>query len=153
MVDEICGRTAKSTGEDCQRPAGWGTDNDSGPCKFHGGAADNRGKKNGNYKHGAFSDHLRSDLTDSELDAIDEMVDAYENPEEARALIAEQAAEAWLKYKRSADTRFLREYRQLAETFNLAPNEDMKEVELSGKGGGPVEIVREVVETDEHESD
>jgi hypothetical protein len=152
----VCGRTKRDgSEEDCQLPAGWGTDHPGeGACKHHGGAGGApTGEENGNYKHGAFSEHLRSDLTDSELDAIDEMVDAYENPEKARELIAEQAAEAWLKYKRSADTRFLREYRQLAETFNLAPNEDMKEVELSGKGGGPVEIVREVVETDEHESD
>jgi hypothetical protein len=86
------------------------------------------GENNANFKHGAFSKHLRSDLTDSELDAIDDMVDAFENPEKAREEIAEQAAEAWLKYKRSADTRFLREYRQLAETFNLAPNEDQLDV-------------------------
>lgn len=39
MSEDICGRTAKSTGEPCTRPAGWGTDNDSGACKFHGGAS------------------------------------------------------------------------------------------------------------------
>lgn len=141
MTDN-CGRTNRN-GEPCELAEGWGTDNDTGPCKFHGGAADNRGKKNGNYKHGAFSDHLRSDLTESELDAIDDMVGAFDDPEQARELIAEQAAEAWLKYKRSADTRFLREYRQLAETFNLAPNEDVKE--LRGEDGGPIDVKSEVV--------
>jgi len=120
---ETCPGTNRN-GDPCGHPAGWGTDSDSGPCKFHGGAADNRGPKNGNWKHGAFSDHLRSDLTDAEEDALEEMAEAFDDPEEARAVIADQAAEAWLKYKRSADTRFLREYRQLAETFNLAPNAD-----------------------------
>lgn len=134
-MTDTCGATNRN-GDPCGLSAGWGTDSDSGRCKFHGGAADNRGKNNGNYKHGAFSDHLRSDLTDAELEAIDDMVDAYDDPEEARALIAEQAAEAWLKYKRSADSRFLREYRQLAETFNLAPNEDRKEIEDVTEGGG-----------------
>jgi len=148
---ERCPATNRN-GEPCGHPSGWGTDNDSGPCKFHGGAADNRGENNGNYKHGAFSDHLRSDLTDDELDAIDDMVDAYADPEEARAMIAEQAAEAWLKYKRSADTRFLREYRQLAETFNLAPNED--EVNIGGSGGGALEVaINETVVESEDQKD
>lgn len=120
---ETCPGTNRD-GDPCGHPAGWGTDTDSGPCKFHGGAADNRGTKNGNWKHGAFSDHLRSDLTDAEENALEEMAEAFDDPEEARAVIADQAAEAWIKYKRSADTRFLREYRQLAETFNLAPNAD-----------------------------
>ena len=34
-----------------------------------------------------------------------------------------------MKYKRSADDRFLREFRQLADTFNLAPNADQLEVD------------------------
>jgi len=39
MTDEnICGATAKSTGEPCQRPAGWGTGSSEGRCKFHGGS-------------------------------------------------------------------------------------------------------------------
>jgi transposase len=31
----ICGSEKTSTGEPCQRPAGWGTDEDFGPCKEH----------------------------------------------------------------------------------------------------------------------
>jgi len=135
-----CGRA-----EDCGLAAGWGTDHTGvGACSKHGGnGGAPTGEDNGNYKHGAFSEHLRSDLTDDENQAIEDMVGAFNDPEEARELIAEQAAEAWLKYKRSADTRFLREYRQLAETFNLAPNEDVKE--LRGEGGGPIGVESEVV--------
>jgi len=91
-----------------------------------------KGKEHPNYKHGAFSKYLRSDLTDDELEAIDDMVGAFDDPQEAMHLIREQAAEAWLKYKRSGDHRFLREYRQLADTFNLAPNEDVQEIEHTG---------------------
>jgi len=44
----ICGAQAKSTGEPCQRPAGWGTDSQSGKCKFHGGASTGAPKNNNN---------------------------------------------------------------------------------------------------------
>lgn len=113
-----CGAQCRN-GEYCENYPVEGADR----CRMHGGQTP-RGPDSPNYKHGAFSDHLRSDLTDGELEAIEDMVGAFEDAEHAREMIAEQAAEAWLKYKRSADTRFLREYRQLAETFNLAPNED-----------------------------
>lgn len=48
MSDDICGAEAKSTGEPCQRPAGWGTDSSSGRCKFHGGASTGAPENNGN---------------------------------------------------------------------------------------------------------
>lgn len=34
-------------GERCGHPAGWGTKNDSGPCKFHGGAGGSGGSREG----------------------------------------------------------------------------------------------------------
>lgn len=149
MTHDKCGCKNRN-GEPCELAAGWGTENDSGPCKFHGGASP-KGPDHPQYKHGAFSEHLRSDLTDAEKEALGEMAGAFDDPEEARELIAEQAAEAWLKYKRSADTRFLREYRQLAETFNLAPNKDV--TELRGEGGGPIGVESEVVTVVAEESD
>ena len=135
-MTEKCGCKNRN-GEPCQLSAGWGTENSSGPCKFHGGASP-KGRDHPRFKHGGFSKYLRSDLTDEEEDAFEGMVEAYDNPEQARKLIAQQAAEAWLKYKRSGDTRFLREYRQLADTFNLAPNED--ELSLSG-GENPLQVI------------
>lgn len=35
MTDEICGSSDTTTDEPCQRPAGWGTDRDSGFCRTH----------------------------------------------------------------------------------------------------------------------
>jgi len=35
----ICGVTTKQTGEPCERVAGWGTDSESGPCKYHKGTS------------------------------------------------------------------------------------------------------------------
>lgn len=151
MTENTCGATKRDgSGDECGLPAGWGTDHvGEGPCKLHGGAADNRGKKNGNYKHGAFSKYIRDDLTESEETALDEMTEAFDDPETALEVIREQAAEAWLKYKRSGDHRFLREYRQLASEFNLAPNED--QLEVSGEGGAPMQVTINRERADESE--
>lgn len=37
MTDDRCGSTDTSSGDPCQRPAGWGTDLDHGPCSTHRG--------------------------------------------------------------------------------------------------------------------
>jgi hypothetical protein len=44
-----------------------------------------------------------------------------------------------MKYKRSADDRFLREARQWFDKFNLMPSAE--QLELSGEGGSPLEVV------------
>lgn len=134
-------------GEQCGHPAGWGTDNDSGPCKFHGGASTGAPKDNQNArKHGAFSDHFRSDLTDAEIEALDGIMSHLEGIDDERTLAAEIAGEALLKYKRSADSRFLREARQWMGDFNLLPNEDT--LNLGGTDGNPLNVLvnREEVE-------
>lgn len=132
----------------CGAVAGKGTDHlGEGRCSHHGGNTP-RGKDSPNYEHGAYSEHMQSDLTPDEREAYEELVGSLEDPDQALNAIRELAAEALLKYKRSADQRFLREFRQLADTFNLAPNEDVHE--LTGDGGGPMEVVinEEVVETE-----
>lgn len=116
-------------GKPCGHPEGWGTDNDSGPCKHHGGAADNRGENNGNFKHGAFSEHFASDFSEREQEAFDALVGALEDQEAATQVLREAAAELFLKYKRSADPRFLREARQLLSEFNVLENADTLELE------------------------
>jgi hypothetical protein len=53
--DDRCPATNRD-GERCGHPAGWGTDNDDGPCKFHGGEA-GAPEGNGNAeKHGLTAD-------------------------------------------------------------------------------------------------
>jgi len=143
MNDDIdrCPATNRN-GEPCGHPAGWGTDGTEGPCKFHGGAGNGPGEGNQNAKkHGAFSEHFRSDLTETEERALDSLVNHLESIDDERTLAAEIAAEALLKYKRSADSRFLREARQWFGDFNLLPNED--EVTMSGDGGNPLNVVVE----------
>ena len=46
MSDQKCPGT-NNRGEPCGNDAGWGTDNDSGPCKFHGGAGGDVGDPGG----------------------------------------------------------------------------------------------------------
>lgn len=95
---------------------------------MHGGTQPT-GRDSPNFKHGAYSKQLRADLTDAEQEAYGDLVAAFEDPEETLDAIRELAAEVLLKYKRSADQRFLREFRQLADTFNLAPNADQVELD------------------------
>jgi uncharacterized protein Yka (UPF0111/DUF47 family) len=96
---------------------------------MHGGAANNRGSNNGNYQDGGYSKYFRADLTPVERNAYEDLLDSFEDPDETLDAIRELAAEVLLKYKRTGDDRFLREFRQLADTFNLAPNADQLEVD------------------------
>jgi hypothetical protein len=130
---------------DCGLPAGWGTDFDSGKCRHCRGTSpdgkSHEGSNNPGYEHGAFSDHFRSDLTDAEERALEAMTDHLESIDDERTIAAEIAAEALLKYKRSADSRFLREARQWIGDFNLLPNEE--ELQVGGVGGGAMEVIVE----------
>ena len=116
---------------------------DNGSCYHHGGKNENGGapEKNDNATdHGAFKEHFRSDLTDAEQEAIDDLVSHLEEIDGPRAIAAESAAEALMKYKRSADSRFLREARQWFADFNLIPNSD--DVNLGGQDGdNPIQAV------------
>lgn len=81
MSDDTCPAT-NNRGEPCGHDAGWGTDNDSGPCKFHGGAAENQGAPEGNgnaIDHGARADpiNLYQNLDDEATAWVDAKVDTY----------------------------------------------------------------------------
>jgi hypothetical protein len=58
--EERCPATNRN-GQRCGHPTGWGTDNEGGPCKFHGGAAENQGAPEGNQNamtHGLTADPM-----------------------------------------------------------------------------------------------
>jgi len=56
MTEETCPAENRD-GEPCGLAAGWGTDNDDGPCKFHGGASTGAPEGNGNAEtHGLTAD-------------------------------------------------------------------------------------------------
>lgn len=67
MAKNICGAKAKSTGQPCQKPAGWGTSHKGeGRCRIHGGATP--------VKHGLYSKYTRHKLS--------EMIDRMAEDEE-----------------------------------------------------------------------
>lgn len=112
---------------------------DNGRCYHHGGQRENGGPPEDNENaadHYAFSEKFRSDLTDAEDEAIDSLIAHLEDITGPRKIAAECASEALMKYKRSADSRFLREARQWFAEFNLIPNAD--DVNLGGDGAGIV---------------
>jgi len=82
---DICGATAKSTGEPCQRPSGWGTDNDAGRCKFHGGKNSGAPDNNDNAQsHGlhtsaeVFFENAEQHHLDTYYAAHESLCDQYE---------------------------------------------------------------------------
>lgn len=97
MSDETCPGT-NNRGEACGLAAGWGTDNDTGPCKFHGGAGgdvgDPGGAPEGNtsaVRHGLYaetnafyqqvaSDQLRALIDDIFADYLDLYVERHGDP-------------------------------------------------------------------------
>lgn len=106
---------------------------DSNRCRMHGGAANNSGKNNGNYKHGAYSksdEAFRDSLTDKEQELYDSVREANEDPDTALGPIKTILSDLIIKYRRTGDHRFIREYRQLCSEFNIADNTD--KVEHSG---------------------
>lgn len=44
----------------CQQPSGWGTNRDTGRCRFHGGSTPS-GPDHGAWRHGLYSDALREE--------------------------------------------------------------------------------------------
>lgn len=130
-----CAARRKSDGEPCQAYPVTGEDK----CRMHlGKNGDSHADNDNAYKHGAFSEHFRSDLEPHEIESMDALMDHLSAIDDERTLAAEVAAEALQKYKRSADSRFLREARQWVSEFNLLPNEDI--TELRGEGGGGILI-------------
>lgn len=147
MTDvDTCPATNRQ-GEPCGLSAGWGTDNDDGPCKFHGGASE--GAPEGNdwaVKHGAYSEKFVQDfLTDQEQAMLDDVQEVLETPEGAQANARMVAAIAQLQFRRTGDERFLRRYESICDTFGIVPAD---ELEISGDVDLSSEIVVDFEETD-----
>lgn len=151
-TDERCmgRRTEKRDGVSvfvgyCKSWPGRGTDHvGEGRCTNHGGhnsGKNGQGAPEGNDNattHGAFKKHFRSDLQPDEVKMIDDLIGHLRDIDDERAIAAECAAEALVKYKRSVDSRFLREARQWFSEFNLIPNADV--FEHTGPDGGGLQV-------------
>lgn len=142
-----CEATAQSTGERCKKSAV----GEHGKCDVHGGKS-KKGADHPNFKHGGFSKHFRSDLSEREEEALDRALEAVGDPGEAKDVLAEIAFEHILKGKRSGDPRFTREARQLLAEFNIVENTDEVSVDADVDGTqrleldeGTQEVVRDVL--------
>ncbi|UHQ96479.1 hypothetical protein [Natrinema halophilum] len=104
----------------CTLAAGWGVDEKSeGTCSHHLGAVDNRGENNGNYEHGAYSefqDFMKESTLSEKEQAAMEALDLEDHGQDFAADVVRQA---YLKYLRTHDDRFLREARQWASEFGV----------------------------------
>jgi len=52
------------------------------------------------------------------------------------------------QFRRTGDERFLRRFESICDKFEIAPD-DVQRHELTGEGGGPVEVASQVVEITE----
>ncbi|WP_338756515.1 hypothetical protein V9T20_12670 (plasmid) [Halobacterium salinarum] len=119
--------------EYCLQSAGWGCDRSVGPCKNHPVSGEQWGESNPNYTSGAFSefeDFMYDSLTERERDAVD----ALNLDDDGGQFAAGVVKEAYMKYQRSGDDRFLREARQWAAEFgviDVAPEQVELDVDRS----------------------
>jgi len=112
MEHETCGAQTRDGGE-CKRRAGWGTDHvGEGRCKQHGGKDRNKGggpegEDNGAFEHGGFSE----DTDDTEI------IQAFQdiNTGNLDPVWLQLAGEAYANYRRSQDSRHLKECRMCLE--------------------------------------
>lgn len=114
----------------CLLAAGWGTDRQEGPCSKHPVTGEQWGKSNPNYKHGAFSQYVRSNLSERQEAALDHALDAVDDPEEIKSVLAEIAFDHILQGQKMEEPRLTREGRQLLAEFNIVDAAD--QVEVSG---------------------
>ncbi|SEH60594.1 hypothetical protein SAMN05192561_11218 [Halopenitus malekzadehii] len=125
----------------CQLVAGWGTDDDEGRCRKHGGNGGSGGAREGAgapedntnaADHGAYSDKfLEGFVGDDGKDRIEEGYELSETPEGAKKQARFMAQVALEKFRVTGDERFLRRYEQICDKAGIFPNE---EVDLNHNG-------------------
>jgi hypothetical protein len=117
----------------CKRTSGWGTDEDSGRCDWHGGSGGSSDEHEGNdwaATHGAYSKSFVKDfLRDEEIERVEQFEELAGSVEGAQAVARTAAGIALEQFRRTGDGRFLRRYESICDTFEIAPTD---ELELSG---------------------
>lgn len=136
-MTDTCGAQNRND-EPCGLSAGWGTDhNGEGRCKFHGGN-NPKGEDHPNYKHGGYSKYLSADsFTDDERTRAEAIYDDLQDPNTAQDVGRSMAMDLYVRWDRTKDTRYAREFRQFCETFGFSPEEIQRmAVEHSGQVDG-----------------
>jgi hypothetical protein len=129
---ERCPATNRQ-GEQCGHPAGWGTDNDSGPCKFHGGATEGAGAPEGNDNAvtvGAWAeDFYDGFLTEAEQDRVEKSAEILGDNAGAQEVARHAASVCLEQFRRTGDERFMRRYESICDKAGIFPEE---EIDVSG---------------------
>lgn len=136
MNDEDRCPATNRNGERCGHPTGWGTDNDDGPCKHHGGASTGAPEGNTNAaKTGAYADSfMEGFLTEEEQRRVNEAREILGDDagaQEHGRLVAGMCLE---QFRRTGDERFIRRYESICDKFAIAPADEVEhsgELELS----------------------
>lgn len=130
---ERCPATNRQ-GEQCGHPAGWGTDNDSGPCKFHGGATEGGGAPEGNNNAatvGAWAEDFYEDfLTEAEKKRVKESAEILGDQAGAQEIAQHAASVCLEQFRRTGDERFLRRYESICDKAQIFPEET---IEMDGE--------------------
>lgn len=148
MTDpDICGSTDTNSGEPCQRPAGWGTDSDIGPCKQH--PSRGRPSKFTPDRREAILKAARNGTTIEGCaraagishTCLYDWLDNYPEFSEAFNRARAEGEQRLVEDVTEEDPKFL-----LERSFDYTKKQ---EVEHTGEGGGPIQInfSEEVVET------
>jgi len=124
----------------CLLAAGWGTDREVGPCSNHPIRGEQWGESNPNYEDGSYStfqEFQRDSLTEREQ----AMLDALDLEQDADQFAEDVVKEAYIKYHRTGDDRFLREARQWASEFGVIERSaDQLEVDADVEHSGRIEV-------------
>jgi len=150
---EQCPATNRN-GEQCGLSAGWGTDNDTGPCKYHGGATEGGGAPENNTNAvdtGAWAADFYEDfLTEGEKDRVFQSAKALGEQATAQEIGRHAASVCLEQFRRTGDERFLRRFESICDTFEIAPTEEL-DVNVDGEvtHDTPAEFVTYEQDTDD----
>lgn len=144
--EDECGDHGGTNSDDdpCGKPGGWGTDFDSGKCRYHRGTNEDGSSHEGNQNaatHGAYSESfVKNYLTDDEIERVEQAQELLGTPEGSQTHARLMAAIAIEQFRRSGDERFLRRYEAICDKAGIFPDEVQKH-EHTGEGGGAIDVV------------
>jgi hypothetical protein len=143
--DDECGDHGGNNGE-CGLAAGWGTDFDTGKCKFHRGTSPDGSSHDDNdfaAKAGAWADDFFEDfLTEEEQRRVKEAVDVLGDEAGAQEVGRFVAMLATEQFRRTGDERFLRRFESICDKFGITPADELSvDGELDVNGDVSAEFV------------
>jgi fermentation-respiration switch protein FrsA (DUF1100 family) len=150
MTDNVCGATKRDgSGDECQLPAGWGTDKTEGACKYHGGSGGApEGNTNAVTVEAWAEDFYDGFLTEAEQERVEKSAEILGENAGAQEIARHAASVCLEQFRRTGDERFIRRYESICDKAGIFPEDELA-VDLEQSGDLDVTITREVVDADE----